>query len=132
MKKILFPLFLSALGFSTLTLSSCSEHVEDDQDPPVVFIHTPTANAVISGAVNITGDISDASLHEMNIAVTRDADGSTLFTGPARSIHSLHTYEINEIWTPSVTTETPVTLTVTVEDHSGHTTTETVKFSIGF
>lgn len=126
MKKIQYLFFAFALS---MALASCHKH-EDDANAPVLTISAPAANASLSGAVTIAGTATDESMHEMSIKVTRDSDGSELFTS-APEVHDLTSYTIAETWTPSgITAETAVTLTVTVSDHSDHSTTQTVKFTV--
>ncbi len=66
----------------------------------------------------------------MEIKITKDADGSTLWETTPK-VHDLTEYAIAQTWTPtSISASTPVTLTVTVEDHNDHAVTKTVNFTV--
>jgi len=111
---------------------SCHEAEDDSNDTtdPVLTITSPASNASINGAVTITGLATDNSLHEMEIKITKDADGSTLWDANPK-VHDLTEYAIAQTWTPTgITAPTAVTLTVTVEDHNDHAVTKTVNFTI--
>lgn len=108
--------------------NACHNHDEDDTTDPVLTITSPAADASLTGKVTISGKATDESLHEMSIVVTKDSDSSELFNA-APEVHDETDYTISESWTPTgLTSETPVTLTVTVEDHSEHKVVKTVKF----
>lgn len=128
MKKFLFSfVLLSAL---VLMLPSCHKHDEEDANPPVVTVTSPSESASISGAVTIAGNVTDESLHALSLEVTKDSDGSSLYA-KSISVHDKTEYGFNETWTPSgIGAETAVTLTVVVEDHSDLKTTKTVKFTV--
>lgn len=111
------------------TFSACHDHDEDDSNAPVITLEEPAENEVVSGEVHIHGTVTDESLHEMEINVTKDADNSVLFSATP-TVHDETDYHFDEHFTPTVSAETPVTLTITVEDHSAHTTTKTVKFKV--
>ena len=111
-----------------LTVAACHKH-DEDSNAPVLTIAEPLANASVSGEVHIEGDVTDASLHEMEIKVTLDSDGSQLFIATPE-VHDETAYHFHEHWIPSVAAETAVTLTITVSDHSENTTTKTVKFTV--
>ena len=135
MKNFKNTLLLAAIALS-LSFAACHDHgeEEDDKVAPVITITSPTADASISGGVAIAGTATDEnSLHELIITITKDADGSTLFTIPASEtdVHDLTSYTIAKTWTPTgITTETAVTLNAIVEDHGGNKTTQTVKFKV--
>ena len=115
-----------------LTVAACHKHDDTDTIAPVLTITSPAADASIAGAVAITGAVTDESLHELLITVTKDSDGSVLFV-PAvdPEVHDLTSYVINETWTPvGITAETAVTLTVTAEDHNSNKVVKTVKFKV--
>ncbi len=111
------------------SFSSCHKHDDEDGNAPVITLEEPAENEVISGEVHIHGIVTDESLHEMEIKVTKDADNSELFSA-APTVHDETDYHFDEHFTPSVAAETPVTLTITVEDHSANTTTKVVKFKV--
>lgn len=120
---VLFSLVIGVFAFN-----ACHNHDEDDTTDPVLTITSPAADASLTGKVTISGKATDESLHEMSIVVTKDSDSSELFS-TAPEVHDETDYTISESWTPvGLTSETPVTLTVTVEDHSEHKVVKTVKF----
>lgn len=122
------PLFFAV--FCLLTVAACHDHEhEDDANAPVVTIEAPLEGASISGPVNIHVKVTDESLHEMEIKVTKDGDGSELFkTNP--TVHDKTEFNFEESFTPSVTSETAVTLTIKVTDHGDNTTTKVAKFTV--
>lgn len=129
MTKIKNLLLLTLLV--SFTSVACHSHdEEEDADAPVITLTTPTLDASISGAVTIAGLVTDASLHEMSIKVTKDSDGSELFSATPE-VHDLTSYTIAEIWTPAaIAAETAVTLTIVAEDHHENKATTTVKFKV--
>lgn len=129
-----FPSYILFLSFllSLVSVVAChkAEDDSDDMTAPVLTITSPTDNASMNGAVVITGQATDNSLHEMSIKITKDADGSILWE-KSPTVHDLTEYAINQTWTPSgIMASTPVTLTVTVEDHNENAVTKTVKFVV--
>ena len=122
-------LFLAV--FSLLSFVSCHKHDnKNDTQAPDLTIEDPTEGLIITGEVHIHGKATDESLHEMEIKVVKDSDGSEMFKATP-SVHDETEYNFDEHFTPSgLTAETPVTLTITVEDHSDHITTKTVKFKV--
>ncbi len=129
MKQIQNSLLLLLLV--SITAIACHKHEhEDDAEAPAILITSPAVNASISGAVAIAGIITDDSLHEMSITVTKDSDNTVLFTATP-TVHNLTSYTIAETWTPaSIAAETAVSLTVEVEDHGGNFATQIVKFMV--
>jgi len=115
--------FFMLAVFSLLTLASCHKHNDEgDTQAPVLTIEEPTEGESISGEVHFHGKVTDESLHEMEIKVTKDSDGSELFKATP-TVHDKTEYDFDEHFTPSgLTGEIPVTLTITVEDHSDHAT----------
>lgn len=106
------------------------EHNDEDVTPPAIVISSPVADAAISGLVAIIGKVSDESLHELRIKVTRDSDDKLLFS-KSPTVHDLTEYDFDLSWTPvDITDETAVTLSVQVEDHSDHSVTQTLKFKV--
>lgn len=125
-----FQNLLLLLAIAAFTFAACHKHDEDDTAAPVVTLETPTDGAVLSGEVHVHGTVTDASLHEMSIVVTKDSDGSELLSAEP-TVHDLTSYSFDEHFTPSgLTGETDVTLLITVEDHSSNKTTKTVKFKV--
>lgn len=129
MQKQLSWLLLAALVLTAV--AACKKSTEEpDTNAPVLTITSPAADASISGPVSITGKATDESMHELVVQVHRDSDNTLLYT-QSPTVHDLTQYDINFTWTPAgLSGETPVTLTITVEDHSNHTTTQSVKFSV--
>lgn len=119
---------LFAAVCSLLFIASCHKH-EEENNAPVLTIENPIEGASLSGEIHIHGKVTDESLHEMEIKVTKDADASTLLTATP-SVHDKTEYSFDEHFTPAVSEETAVTLTVTVWDHSDNVTTKTVKFKV--
>lgn len=129
MKKQNFLLLL-ALFVSVFAFNACKDdNDEGDTTAPVLTIEEPTEGESISGEVHIHGKVTDESLHEMEIKVTLDSDGSELFKATP-TVHDETEYHFDEHFTPTVAAETPVTLTITVEDHTDNVTTKTVKFKV--
>ena len=122
---------LLALLVSAFTFNACKDNNEEtDTNAPVLTIESPTENAMMQGAVQIKLHVTDESLHEMDVKVTQDSDGSVVFE-EAPLVHDETDYHYEKSFTPSgLTGDTPMTLTVTVEDHSANITTQTVKFTV--
>ena len=112
-----------------LTIAACDKHDESDNNAPVVTIASPTENESISGEVHLEVNVTDESLHEMEVKVTQDSDGAELYKDTP-VVHDKTEYTFHAHFTPTVATETPVTLTIVVSDHSEHTTTKTLKFKV--
>lgn len=126
MKKVQLLLLLA---FAGIAFAACHKH-EDDTNAPVVTIESPAADASISGAVNLHIHVTDESLHEMTVVITKDSDNSQVYSD-SPSVHDETDYHYEKTFTPSgITAETAMTLTVTVADHSDHTTVQTVKFKV--
>ena len=123
--QIKFLLFAALCFF---TVAACHKD-EADNNAPVVTVIEPADNASVSGEVHIQIHVTDESLHEMEVKVTKASDGSELYKATP-TVHDETDYTFHEHFTPSVTAETAVTLTVTVEDHADHSTVKTVKFSV--
>ncbi|MBC7775807.1 MAG: hypothetical protein H7246_10275 [Phycisphaerae bacterium] len=116
-------------AFCFFTIAACDHnHDADDTNPAVLTIDEPLNNDLISGEVHIEGDVTDENLHSMEIKVTQDFDGAELFKATP-VIHDKTEYHFHEHWFPTLTAETAVTLTITVEDHFENITTKTVKFA---
>lgn len=125
-----FQILLLFSGLFCLSLFACKDHNDADIDDPVLTITSPVANEAVVGEVHIELNVTDESLHEMAIKVTRDSDGSVLYED-APEVHDLTDFDYHEHFTPTgLTGATPVTLTVDVEDHASHLVTKTVKFTV--
>jgi len=128
--KIKFLLTLALCLTLTSIIVSCHHHDDDDSNPPVLLITSPSDNASLpaSSPVHITGTVTDESLHEMNIKITNDSNGSVLFNKDLE-VHDATNYTINESYTPTnITSVTHVTMFVIVSDHSDHEVRDTVHF----
>ena len=122
-KSVLFAFFC------LLTVAACHKHDEDDTVAPVITLEDPEEGASLSGEVHVHGKVTDGSLHEMEIKVTKDSDGSELLKATPE-VHDKTEYSFDEHFTPAVAAETAVTLTITVSDHNDNSTTKTVKFKV--
>jgi len=124
---------IKSLLFATLcllTVAACHKHDHDeDADTPVLTMGTPAENASVSGEVHIEFTVTDNSLHELEVKVTKDSDGAELYKANP-DVHDKTEYEFHEHFTPTIAAETAVTLTVTVHDHNDNMTTKTVKFTV--
>lgn len=123
---------LKSLFFAALCLlaaGACHNHDEDDTNAPLLTLNEPAEGASISGQVHVEGKVTDESLHEMEIKVVKDSDGSILLNATP-TVHDKTEYSFDEHFTPTVAAETPVTLTITVEDHNDNKTVKTVKFTV--
>ena len=129
MKKV--RIFILFALFAAFSFTACHKHGDgNDTLAPTVTITSPTADASLSGAVNISGTVTDEGMHEMSIVVTKDADNTQLFKAEP-NVYNATDYAISQVWTPAgIAAETAVTLTVTVEDHSANKTVKTVKFKV--
>ncbi|MBK8776184.1 MAG: hypothetical protein IPO25_01755 [Saprospiraceae bacterium] len=115
--------FLFNILFIGFVLFSCHKS-ESDDNPPALTITSPTAGS----SFGVWQTISITVL----ISVTRKSDGSILFT-PTNppEVHDLTSYNIDEKWNPvGISSTTPVTLTISAEDHDDHLTIKTVDFTI--
>lgn len=117
-------------SFCFLTIAACHDHHDEtDTTAPTVMITSPTENESVAGEVHVECSVTDESLHEMEVKVTKDSDGTELFKDNP-TVHDKTSYEFHEHFTPTLSAETAVTLTVTVMDHSDNTTTKTLKFTV--
>jgi len=118
-KLLLLTAFATALLFT-----ACKK---EDQAPKIV-LDEPTEGMLVSGEIHIQGKVTDEDLHNLDIKVTKDADGSELFTF-SKHWHGKSEFEIDQHFTPTgLTDETAVTLFIEVEDGLDQITTKTVKF----
>ncbi len=116
-------------AFCLLMIAACHNHHEDDAKAPVLTLENPIEGASLSGEIHIHGKVTDEGLHEMEIKLTIDSDGSELLKVTPGVLNKTE-YSFDEHVTPMVAIETPVTLTITATDHSDNTTTKTVKFTV--
>jgi len=125
-----FSFWAFALLAALFIIPSCKhDHDDDDANAPVLTIENPIADASLSGQIHIHGKVTDESLHAMEIKLTKDSDGTELLK-VTPGVHDKMEYSFDEHVTPTVAVETPVTLTITVSDHSDNNTTKTVKFTV--
>jgi hypothetical protein len=137
-KNILSGL-LSVIAISSmLSFSACKKEEDDDHDhttadtvKPALSISSPTDMKVYySGdTVWIKGSVSDASLHELLIKITKDSDGSVLFS-EAPVVHDMTSYAINTFWKSQVSDHSNAKVIVLAEDHSGNVSSDTVRIHI--
>ncbi len=128
-KCSLWVLALLAAAFIVTACNHDHDHDEDDTNAPVLTLEGPTEDISISGEVHIHGKVTDEGLHEMEIKVTRDSDNSEIFKAKPK-VYDKTEYSFDERFTPTIAAETPVTLTITVEDHGSNKTAKTVKFKL--
>lgn len=132
MKKYLFAAY-AALFLAALSLPACKEEHDHDDDEdteaPVLTIESPTEGGTYTGSLEIHLEVTDESLHEMSIRVTRDSDDSVVFEEEP-TVHDEIEFHFEHLHTfTGLSGDTPMTLTVVVEDHSANTTTKTVRFT---
>lgn len=127
MKFICSALFLAIL----LAAPACHKHDHDDDSDntfPVVTINKPAEAASITGALQVAIAVTDNSLHEMSVQVQK-SDGSVL-VNEKPTVHDQSAYNFDKTFNLNgLTTETPLTLKVKVEDHGGNVTEKTLKFN---
>jgi hypothetical protein len=131
MKKSLLLLMTASVA-TALTLGACHKHDdedENDKEAPVLTIESPAENAALKGEIHVHGNVTDKSLHEMEIKVTEDVGGAVLLDVSPK-VHDETDFDFDEHFTKAVSSETAVTLTITVSDHGDNTTTKTVKFKL--
>lgn len=125
MKKFQKTLLLAALALIT-AFSACKK----EDEAPKITLEEPTEGMVVSGEVHIHGKVTDEDLHNLDIKVTKDSDGSELFTF-SKHWHGKSEFEFGEHFTPEgLTGETPVTLLIEVEDGLDQISSKTVKFKV--
>lgn len=125
MKNVQKTLLLAALALITV-FSACKK----EDEAPKITLEKPTEGMVVSGEVHIHGKVTDEDLHKLNIRVTKDSDGSEIFIF-SKHWHGKSEYDIDQHFTPSgLTSETPVTLLIEVEDGLDQISTKTVKFKV--
>lgn len=138
MKNIKINSLLSALLIGIMMLSACKKEEDDhdhnsagDKDKPVITLTTPVNLQMYNNGdtVKIKGTLTDASLHELLIKITNDANGSILFQD-APLVHDLTTYNINSAWKSAVTDHTNATVVVLAEDHSSNVASDTIHIHI--
>lgn len=132
MKNIQHLLLVAALSMPAVgTFTACHDHDHDENDTeaPVVTIESPAEGASLSGEVHVHGLVTDASLHELSIKVTRD-DNNAVLLEVAPEVHDLTEYDFDEHFTAGLLSETNATLVVTAEDHNSNVTTKTVRFKV--
>lgn len=138
-KNILSGLLSVIAVSSMLSFSACKKEEDDhdhtttdtDKAAPALSIYSPTDMKVYySGdTVWIKGGVSDASLHELLIKITKDSDGSVLFT-EAPVVHDMTSYAINSFWKSQVSDHSNAKVIVLAEDHSGNVSADTVRIHI--
>ena len=62
-----------------MTVVACHKHHdEDDTTAPALTLENPVEGASLAGEIHVHGKVTDESLHEMEIKVTKDSDGSEI------------------------------------------------------
>lgn len=125
-----FQILLLFAGLLCLPFIGCKNEKDDtDTTAPELTITSPAENESFLGQIHIELMVTDESLHEMSIKVTKDSDGVVVFED-APEVHDLTEFDYHEYFTPTgLSGLTDLTLTVVVEDHASHVTTKTVKFT---
>jgi len=125
MKYIQNLLLLAALA-TALLFNACKK----EDEAPKIVLDEPTEGMLVSGEVHIHGKVTDEDLHNLDLKVTKDTDGSELFTF-SKHWHGKSEFEIDQHFTPTgLTGETAVTLFIKVEDGLDQITTKTIKFKV--
>jgi len=125
MKYIQNLLLLAALA-TALLFNACKK----EDEAPKIVLDEPTEGMLVSGEVHIHGKVTDEDLHNLDLKVTKDTDGSELFTF-SKHWHGKSEFEIDQYFTPTgLTGETAVTLFIKVEDGLDQITTKTIKFKV--
>ena len=125
-----FPILVLFAALLCLPFIACKKDKDEtDTTAPELTITSPAENEAFTGEVHIELMVTDESLHEMSIKVTKDSDGVVVFE-EAPEVHDLTEFDYHEHFTPTgLSGLTDLTLTVVVEDHASHVTTKTVKFT---
>lgn len=127
------PFFATVFFAAILAIASCNKHDHDhddsDKDAPQLTIKKPTEGQLVSGMLHIELVVSDKSLHELKVEVTRDSDGMVIVSDKAH-VHNKkeHTYN-KEFSLAMLSAESALTMKVQVEDHSNNKTERTVRFN---
>lgn len=126
MKKYNIALLLAALALSTFFFA-CEK---EEPGLPEIDLGQPVEGQLYIGPVSIVGWVRDESLHRLKISITKDTDTSLLFNY-SRHWHGRSEFYFEELYTPdSLSVETPVTLTIEVEDEDDLKSSKTIKFRV--
>lgn len=129
MKSVLFAAG-ALLLLSVFTTTACKDsHDEGDTEAPAVTVLNPTEGAAYTAALDIDVDVTDESLHEMSVKVTKDSDASVVFEDDPTVHDETHYIFTHSLTFSGLAGDTPMTLTVVVEDHNANKTTKTVHFT---
>lgn len=129
-KTMLLLTSLALVGAITFT-SSCKKK-DTDSSAPTLVMDEPADDdtvVVVGDSLHIEGTVTDASLHELNIKVTKNSTGATLYNQDPM-VHDLTTYFYHYHFAPKASDTGACTLTVTVSDHSEHTISKTAAFKV--
>lgn len=120
---------LALIGAITFT-SSCKKK-DTDSSAPTLVIDEPAAGETVTvgDSLHIEGTVTDASLHELNIKVTKNSNGATVFNSDP-VVHDLTTYFFHAHYAPVLSDTGACTVTVTVADHSENITKKTVTVTV--
>ncbi len=118
-----------ALATATLLVAACHKHDdESDTTNPVITIKSPVESAVVQGNVTIEVSLTDNGLHEMSMKVTKDLDGSEVYKDSPTVYDETDITLVRMFSLTGLSTITPMTLTITAEDHAGNKSTKSVNF----
>jgi len=122
---ISFALLLVAISFF---VNACTKK---DTTPPTLSLTSPADASTfhLNDSIRIIGTTTDESLHELEIKITNDSTAAIMYLDTPE-VHDLTSYNINSTWKVNVAPTVNATLTVTVQDHSEHTTIQTKKLFI--
>lgn len=130
MKNIRKYTYIALVISSLLFTSACKKqddhkHDEKDTTVPVVTVTVPMdMQTYKSGdSVFVKGTVTDNSLHELSIVITRDSDTSELYRDEP-VVHDMTSYTFNSVWLSGLSSGSvafiPATVTITAEDHAGN------------
>lgn len=129
---------LSVLLLGLVFVTACKKEDDDhdhnsgsDTTKPAISLTSPTSMQMYNNGdtVKIRGMVTDASLHELLIKITRDSDGTVLFQ-ETPTVHDLTSFSINSNWKSQVTDHTNATVVVLAEDHSSNVASDTLHIHI--
>jgi len=129
MKSQPYYIFFSVIIISlVLLVNACTKK---DTTPPTLSLTSPTDASTfhLNDSIRIIGTSTDESLLELQIKITNDSSSAIMYLDTPE-VHDLTSYNINSSWKVNVSPNVNATLTVTVEDHSDHTTIQTRRLYI--
>lgn len=129
----MFKQLFAAMLFAAFSLAACHKddhnHNDNDTEAPVLAIKKPTEGQLVSGTLHIELTVSDKSLHELKVEVTRESDGMVVVSDKAH-VHNKKEHTYNKEFSLSMLSgESRLSMKVQVEDHSNNKTERTIKFN---